>query len=234
MSIKAIVFDLDDTLYKEVEYVFSGFKAIDHCLENQFNIIGFYPNAVELFKQGEREFIFDKVFSKMDLKFDKKFILSLVDIYRSHKPAIRLLEDASWILEKLFGKVQLGLITDGSYVSQTQKIMALGIGEFFDSIILSDKYGREYWKPSQIPYEEARLQLQCEHHECVYVGDNIKKDFITAKKLGWRTIHILRDEGIYSKLTIEPNYHAHYQINKLTEIAHINELKHLFKQTIVR
>jgi putative hydrolase of the HAD superfamily len=228
MSIKAIVFDLDDTLYKEEEYVFSGFKAIDHWLGNQFNIIGFLPYAVELFKQGERELIFDKVLSKMNLKFDKKLILSLVNIYRSHKPDIQLLEDASWVLEKLFGKVQLGLITDGYYVSQTQKIKALDISNIFDSIILSDKYGRESWKPSPIPYEEARLQLQCEHYQCVYVGDNIKKDFITAKKLGWKTIHVHRDEGIYSKLTMDPHYHAHYQINNLIDLTHLNELKHLF------
>lgn len=234
MSIKAVVFDMDDTLYKEEEYVLSGFRAIDQWVQNHFNSIGFYDYAVELFKKGEREFIFDKGLSKMNLIYDKRLILSLVNIYRNHKPDIRLLEDASWVLENLFRKVKLGLITDGYHVSQIQKIRALGLDTLFDSIILSDKYGRDNWKPSKLPYEEARLQLQCEHHECVYIGDNIKKDFVTAKKLGWRTIHILRDEGIYSTETMEPGHHAHYQIKDLTELIYIPELKQLFKQTIVR
>lgn len=233
MSIKAVVFDMDDTLYKEEEYVLSGFKAIDQWVQNHFNSMGFYNYAIELFKKGEREFIFDKVLAKMNLIYDKKLILSLVNIYRNHKPDIRLLEDASWVL-KNFSKVKLGLITDGYYVSQMQKIKALSLESLFDSIILSDKYGRDNWKPSEIPYEEARVQLQCEHHECVYIGDNIKKDFVTAKKLGWRTIHIVRNEGIYSEETMELDYHAHYQIKSLTELIHITELKQLFKQAIVR
>ena len=233
MSIKAVVFDMDDTLYKEEEYILSGLEAIDHWVQNHFNSIGFYNYAIELFKKGERKFIFDKVLAKMNLIYDKRLILNLVNIYRNHKPDIKLLEDASWVLEN-FSEVKLGLITDGYYVSQMQKIKALSLESMFDSIILSDKYGRDNWKPSKLPYEKARLQLQCEHHECVYIGDNIKKDFITAKKLGWRTIHVLRNEGIYSAETMELDYHAHYQIKDLTELIYISELRQLFKQNIVR
>lgn len=228
MLIKAVVFDMDDTLFMEEDYIHSGFKVIDKWVKNHFGTPGFYNLAFCFFANGERELIFNKVLSKMNLNFDDEVIQHMVNIYRSHVPEISLLNDASWILDKLYKKVKLGLISDGFYNSQIQKVKALNLNTRFDSIILSDKYGRDRWKPSSVPFEEARMELKCEHHECVYVGDNIKKDFIMAKKLGWTTIQVIRNHGIYSNIKMEPAYQAHYQISNLTELKYLKELKNFF------
>ena len=61
-------------------------------------------------------------------------------------------------------------------------------------------------------------QLEVEFNEMIYIGDNLSKDFITAKKLGMTTIHIHRDEGIYKDLTVDGNYQAHHQVTSLEQI----------------
>ncbi|MEH7549366.1 HAD family hydrolase [Neobacillus vireti] len=228
MKINAIVFDLDDTLYKESDYVFSGFRSVDKWLRDFYEIRGFYSIATRLFNEGVRKNIFNKTLENLNFKFNENIIKSMVNIYRTHDPKIKLLEDANWAMGNLQNSVKLGLISDGYLITQQKKINALNINGIFDSIILTDSYGRKNWKPSPIPYIKAVEQLSCSHVECLYIGDNITKDFITAKKLGWKTVHIRRVEGIYFNTHGSQDYHAHYEIKDLRELPNISEFRHLF------
>ncbi|WP_212936819.1 HAD family hydrolase [Bacillus hominis] len=231
MVIKAIVFDMDDTLYKEKDYVVSGFKAVDDWIKENYKKIGFYNIAIQLFDSGERKFVFNKTLEKLNIDYDEKLISNLIEQYRSHTPDIQLLEEADWVLNNLINNVKIGLISDGYLVAQERKVNALKLKERFHSIILTDKLGREYWKPSQIPYEKISKELQVPHQQCVYIGDNLSKDFITAKKLNWITIHINREDGIYRNLIVEQDYKAHYTINNLRRLPDIPVLKHMFLGT---
>jgi putative hydrolase of the HAD superfamily len=69
--------------------------------------------------------------------------------------------------------------------------------------------------------------------EVVYIGDNPNKDFVTAKKLGWLTVHINRTNGIYSFSNVSPEFQAHYKIQDLHELTKIPQLKHLFNYQTV-
>lgn len=228
MTIKAIIFDMDDTLYPERDYIYSGLKVLDQWVEDKFQVEGFFPLAIQFLKLGERKLIFNKTLEKMKVDFDKSTIENMVNVFRDHKPSIHLSEEARWVLNNVNDTVKLGLITDGYLNTQQKKIEALKIKEYFQSIVISDQYGRENWKPSPIPYIQSSMELCCENNECLYIGDNVKKDFITAKKLGWTTVHIYRNSGIYSTIKMESEYNAHYQISNLRELNSIEELKHLF------
>ncbi|HIE6633433.1 TPA: HAD family hydrolase, partial [Bacillus luti] len=57
------------------------------------------------------------------------------------------------------------------------------------------------------------------------------KDFITAKKLNWITVHINREDGIYRNLIVEQDYKAHYTIDNLRRLPDIPVLKHMFLNT---
>jgi putative hydrolase of the HAD superfamily len=230
MTIKAVIFDMDDTLFSESEYVKSGLHAVDHWVLKKFNILGFYENATHLFENGHRKLIFNKTLEILNIASHESYINEMLNIYRSHSPKIQLLEDAEWVLNNLENSVKLGVITDGYEVVQNKKVEALKLRERFHSIVISDFYGRVNWKPSTIPYQVVSKELQCLHQECCYIGDNMSKDFISAKKLGWKTVHIKRDCGIYSNIEKGPEYKAHYQITDLRELAFIDELKHLFNK----
>jgi putative hydrolase of the HAD superfamily len=228
MAINAMVFDMDDTLYEEKEYVRSGLKAIDLWMKKEFQISGFYEEAADLFHSGEKRFIFNKTLEKLNIEFDDTLIKKMLDYYRSHEPDIHLLDDAKWILENLKDMVKIGLISDGYLVAQVKKVNALKLQEKCHSVILTDKWGKEHWKPSHVPYEQASRELQLPHDQCVYIGDNVNKDFIAAKRLGWTTIHIDRKDGLYSGIVVEQEYRAHYTIGDLRNLSDIPILKHMF------
>lgn len=230
MVIKAIVFDMDDTLYKEKDYVVSGLKAVDKWFIEKYKRIGFYRTAVQLFHQGERKFIFNRTLEKLNISYDEQLISSMLKRYRSHEPNIKLLEEAEWVLDNLAHTVKIGLISDGYFATQEQKVKALHLNERFHSIILTDQFGKEHWKPSRVPYEEMSKELRVSHRQCVYVGDNLKKDFITAKKLNWITVHISRKDGLYHDFIAEEDYRAHYRIDNLKELSNISVLRHMFLQ----
>ncbi|MGG5794585.1 HAD family hydrolase [Bacillus nitratireducens] len=231
MVIKAIVFDMDDTLYKEKDYVVSGFKAVDEWIKANHKKTEFYNIAIRLFNLGERKLVFNKTLEKLNIDYDEKLISNLIEQYRVHKPDIQLLEEADWVLNNLINTVKIGLISDGYLVAQERKINALKLEERVHSIILTDKLGKECWKPSEIPYEKISKELQVSHQQCVYIGDNLSKDFITAKKLKWLTVHINREDGIYRNLIVEQAYKAHYTIDNLRRLPDIPVLKHMFLDT---
>ncbi|QDQ01319.1 HAD family hydrolase [Lysinibacillus fusiformis] len=222
--IKAIVFDMDDTLYPEWKYVFSGFQAVNDYLEKK-SVFGFYETAIQLFERGKRGKIFNDTLDILKVTYRKEDIQQLIEIYRNHNPAIQLFTDAQEVLEQLHKKIPLGLISDGYLDAQRNKVKALKINQFFKKIILTDELGRDKWKPSPESYQLMRQYFNVQHKELVYVGDNTSKDFVTANKLGWTTIQIIRDSGEYKNGDISPEFEAQLKINSLIEIIDIINIK---------
>ncbi|MEM5598044.1 HAD hydrolase-like protein [Niallia circulans] len=54
--------------------------------------------------------------------------------------------------------------------------------------------------------------------DCVYIGDNPNKDFVTAKKLGLHTIRIVREIGDHMQTKLDQGYEADKKIYSLMEI----------------
>ena len=225
MTIKAILFDLDDTLYEEKLFVKSGFKEVAKFIEDKFKINkkDFYKILVNIFNEGVRGNIFNLALERMNIIFDEDIIASMVKIYRDHNPKIKLAEDVESLLIKLKKVYSLGIITDGYFEVQKKKVQALKLEELFDIIIYTDRYGREFWKPNVFGYKLALKNLEVSPEETVYIGDNPYKDFIGAKETGITTVRILKPEQEYSKVRLDKEYEADYEIRELHEI--INVLK---------
>lgn len=217
---EVLVFDLDDTLYPEHQYVKSGFRAVGEWLEEELGLSGFQALAVDLFENGERGNIFNQVLAALHIPCTQDLIDQLISVYRSHEPAIRLYDDAAWALRK-YENHSLGLITDGYLESQQNKVAALGLEEKFETIVFSDELGRENWKPSRVPYERVMAVIGEKGKRFTYIGDNPTKDFVTARLLGWRTIMISREQGEYSSAEIAEGYEADFSITQLYELEQI-------------
>lgn len=218
--IKAVVFDLDDTLISEHEYIRSGFNVVAQALSAKYQLLqeNVFLKLMNLFQESPKN-VFNRILDFYQIDYTIEDIKELIAIYRHHLPNISLYEDAKFILNKLSEKdLKLGIITDGYQMTQRNKLSSLGIDAYFDSIIVTDEIGREFWKPHARPYELIKEQLGVEFNEIIYIGDNISKDFVTAKKLGIKTIHIKRDEGVYIDLKYDEDYQADYQINSLEQV----------------
>lgn len=224
--IKAVVFDLDDTLISEKEYIQSGFKIISQKISKEYNLNNqyVYRLLIDLFNENAKN-VFNRLLDKLNIKYNDKYIKELIHEYRGHMPQISLYEDAKNILEYLYNTdLKLGIITDGYAITQRSKLKVLCIEKNFDCVVVTDELGREYWKPHRKPYDIVKEQLGLEYEEMVYVGDNITKDFVTANKLGMTTVFISRKEGVYFNIQKEDEYKAKYSISDLKELVKVLNL----------
>ena len=217
--IKAVVFDLDDTLISEMQYIMSGFYHVAKNIKKEFSINeDVFQLLCEEFNINSKN-VFNRVLEKLDLEYSEDNIKRLIYEYRNHCPNIALYEDAQCVLDILKSRgFRLGLITDGYRETQNKKIEVLNIKEIFNSIIVTDELGEEYWKPHKLPYIKSSEELSVDFNEMLYVGDNINKDFIIAKELGINTLQIVKEEGIYHKVQADLNYQADFKIYSLLEI----------------
>jgi putative hydrolase of the HAD superfamily len=216
--LRALVFDLDDTLYPEHEFVLSGFRAVDAWLRLHRGWSGFQESATDAFASGARGNIFDLALRELGFPANSQLVSEMVRTYREHRPSLTLHPDARRALNHFRGSLKLGIITDGYLQTQQNKVAALGLDREFDTVICSDQWGREHWKPSPFPYQKLMEALACTGNECLYVGDNPAKDFVTARQLGWRTIQICRPGGEYSAVPVPAGHAADHQIRSLDEL----------------
>lgn len=216
--IRALVFDLDDTLYPEREFVLSGFAAVDAWLRNDQGITGFLEGASAEFDRGMRGDIFNRALRGLGRPEDPQLIRQMVEVYRDHPPQIRLFPDAEWALDYFARICPLALITDGYLQVQQRKVAALVLAPRLAAVVYSDTFGRAGWKPSPLPYEQIIRELKCAPSECAYVGDNSAKDFVTARRLHWLTIRVRRPGGEHFAVQLDRDHEADREISNLREL----------------
>lgn len=217
--IKAVVFDLDDTLISEKEYIKSSFVHVSQIIKRDFLIESDVISDIMYEFSIDSKKVFNRVLKKLGLNDDINYIKKLVYEYRNHIPNIRLYDDAEYTLSLLKKSgFKLGIITDGYKEVQKNKIEVLNIKSIFDSIIITDEIGREYWKPHKLPYIKSSDELGVKFEEMVYVGDNVNKDFVTANSLGILTIQVQRENGVYCNVKSKPQYDAKIKVNSLEEL----------------
>lgn len=223
MSIKALLFDLDDTLYDEKQFVKGGFTKVAEFIEDKIKIDKdlFYKILIEIYNEGIRGNIFNLALEKVNIVYDENIIRTMVKIYHEHNPKIKLDKGIRSLLIKLRGIYSLGIITDGYFEVQKKKVQALKLEELFDSIIYTDEYGKEYWKPRVYGYKLALKKFKVLPEEAVYIGDNPHKDFIGAKKAGIVTVRITQPGGEYRNIRLDEEHEADYEIRELQEIIDI-------------
>ncbi|MGN2369748.1 HAD family hydrolase [Clostridium cagae] len=215
--IKAVIFDLDDTLYNERDFVIGGFKEICKYLSEKYGLEydELLYKIIEILECHGRGKIFNIICQQYNIDEN---IEILVDIYRNSKLKLNLYDDSRCILNKLKGNYKLGIITDGMAKVQWNKIEALNIKSYFNKIIVTDDFGREYWKPHIFSYEEMLRSFKCLPKEVIYVGDNPHKDFIGARELGIKTVRIIRENGDHMKTKVDKRFESDYVINNLEDL----------------
>ncbi|HNT02582.1 MAG TPA: HAD family hydrolase [Bacillota bacterium] len=222
---KALVFDLDDTLYNEADFVNGAFMEVAQYLSKKHCIFSheLYHAMLKLLQEKGRGRIFNDICDLYNLDED---INNLIKIYRNAVPPISLYEDAEYFLKYCQGKYKTGLITDGLYYVQRNKIRLLGIEKYFDSIIVTDEHGEGFCKPDIKPYLKMAENLGVALDSMIYVGDNPRKDFCGARQLGVYTVRIIRPAGDHMGLRLGSDYEADREITNMYELkAVIDTLK---------
>lgn len=191
----AVAFDLDDTLFREWDYVRSGYSAVAKLIADA---TGADAAKLAAMMMRHRPLGFEAVLSYIKgMPGAEMFTVdSMIEAYRSHEPVIDLRPDARNTLEALArAGADLLLITDGSTRHQRAKIKALGIADLFEpgAIIISEESGGD--KTTMVPWKLAADIYGKPGTRFFYVGDNLRKDFLLPAQNGWTTIMLRDTEG---------------------------------------
>ena len=219
--IACLVFDIDDTLYLERDYVRSGFRAVGEWIRENQGVESFFEEAWKEFESGRRREIFNAALLKFGIVPSHELIQALLSVYRSHNPEITLLPDSEECLRRVAGKAFIGIISDGAVVGQQMKVARLGLPARCDHIILTESLGVEYSKPHPRAFMEMQKLANCAPEACVYVADNPVKDFVSPRKLGWRTIRVRRPTGIHCGLGCSEDSRPEAEMEDLTELPDV-------------
>lgn len=196
MPDRVYVFDLDDTLYLERDYVRSGFAHIGHVARERYGVDGVGDHAWSLFELGVRGDTFDRLIARFSLPGEA--VRVLIDEYRDHEPEILLQPDAQSFLHHLpDDAIGTGVITDGHAAGQWRKLRALELEGVLENIVVTGDHGRDWTKPSENAFRLIQSRFDRPGVEFVYFGDNPAKDFDAPRNLGWRTVRVRRPLGLH-------------------------------------
>jgi putative hydrolase of the HAD superfamily len=224
-DIQAVIFDLDDTLYPEKTYTFSGYRAVAAAYAQH---LGHTAKTVArmqaLFDSPDRNRVFNVILEEANLKNNEITVTKMVETFRDHTPTIVPFPDAERALKLTRKKHKTGIISDGFLMAQSRKVEALDLRRRVDEVILTDELGpdREFWKPHTRAFEEMAARLNVPNENCIYISDNAAKDFIATNQLGWKSAHILRPGAVYADRTPPKNGQPTITAQSLDELFFSN------------
>lgn len=185
-----IIFDLDDTLYEELSFVRSGFKAAADYLSPILNQTRKQIEASLMEElKIQRDHVFDRLLAKRGVT-GRKIIQNCVRVYRGHEPSLELFPEARACLRRLHD-YPLYIVTDGNNLVQRKKYLALGLPLLVKRCFFTYAHGLHRSKPSPYCFEKICSLEKAHPSSVVYVADNPHKDFVGIRPLGFKTIRVL-------------------------------------------
>jgi putative hydrolase of the HAD superfamily len=199
--LRAVLFDLDDTLYAEHAFVDGSFQAVGAFLAP---VLGSPADELAarlwaLHARDGRGRLFDALLEEHGIHDDPDLVLACLLVYRTHRPRLEPFPGVAETLAALAAAgVLLGVVSDGNAGVQRRKLAGLGpLAGLFDVVVMTDELGARFAKPSPVPFRVACRILGVPAASAVYVGNDPRKDFRGARAAGLFTIRMgrLPDEG---------------------------------------
>jgi putative hydrolase of the HAD superfamily len=188
--IKAVLFDLDDTLLDREASVLYFIEHQYERLQHLFNGVPqdrFVRRFVELDNHGyvTKDIVYQQIESEFGLTGVWQELLadymSQFDDYCINLPGMEEMLQTLQAQNR-----QLGIITNGPSPFQEQKIKAMGVVPYFPAILVSMAEGVR--KPEAEIFRRALKRLGVESHQAIFVGDNPEADIAGAQAFGMKAI----------------------------------------------
>ncbi len=184
---RALLFDLDDTLYPLEHFVRSGFGAVAGLVEQRWGVGRTAALDTLLAASATapgREL--QVLVARHGLADD--VVPSLIDVIRAHVPDLRLPALTASVLGALRSGWRLAIVTNGRPDIQRRKVDALGLERLVDVVILAAEHGSGAGKPEPAPFLAACDRLGVPPTHAVFVGDDPDCDIAGAHGVGMKTI----------------------------------------------
>ena len=207
------VFDLDDTLYAERDYVQSALAYVGAEVKRLYGIGGFTSLLLSLSAQRHPDPI-AQAWSQWALPDTE--LSAMILAMRAHVPLISLSEGAKTVLGHLRQRSRsYAIITDGRSTTQRAKIAALACTDAV-LVSISEEVGLSKLDPARFAAVADAFPVG----QFCYIGDNPAKDFYAPRQLGWKTIMLNhRGQGVHAQqFPSDPSYHPDHIVSDLAEI----------------
>lgn len=218
MASHGVLFDLDDTLYDELSFVHGAMAEVAKFLAP---IVGGDADGVcgqlliELARSGRGQ-VFDAVVAELGLP--DRLVPTLVYVYRSARPPIKLFGDARPLLDRLSQqRISTGVLTDGNGMVQSAKVHLLGLHSLLDVVVFTDAIGRGAPKPDPLGFEIACDLFGMPPERVTYVANDLRKDYAGPRKLGMHSIHVARGQ-IGDSSGLEPWQRPNAVVERLVDV----------------
>jgi putative hydrolase of the HAD superfamily len=203
--IRAVLFDLDDTLYEQRTWLAGAWRAVARAAARQ----GADENAVHAAlvavaaEGSDRGRIIDRALATIGA--DAVHVPVLVDAFRTYAGEVSPFAGVRAGLATLRSRVPIGLVSDGDPSIQRAKLAALGLADAFDAVVWSDELaGRAARKPHWLPFARALELLGTDPATTVFVGDRPEKDGVGAHRAGMRYVRVLTGEYCDARDLVTP------------------------------
>lgn len=191
--IKAVFFDLDDTLYDT-----SGFaKLARRAAINVMIDAGLPLSSDEAYR------MLKGIISEKGSNYDKHFNVLTKRVFGEEKPLLIALgmityHNVKFALLRLFPETMstliylkskgyhLGVISNGVTIKQWEKLIRLGLHHFFDEVVTSQEAGVE--KPDERIFQLALDRMGCKAEKSVMIGNKFSDDISGAINIGMSAI----------------------------------------------
>lgn len=211
-AIKAVCFDLDDTLYDYEQYAKAGLRSAADRLESRTGQHYHEELLSMYFEEGITGGTFDQLLDRHDLP--GHLTGELVEAYHSSTEPLSPYEDTEPTLSKLSETVQIGLLTDGR--GGHSKLRRLGIEAYFDAVLVTPTIG--YSKREPEVFDAILSDLWVSAENAVYVGDDPRFDFRIPNEFGMTTVRLRRGRQA-DREPETPDAVADIEIDRLDELG---------------
>ncbi len=219
--IKAVIFDLDNTL---VDFMSMKRQAIAAAINSMIDAgLRLSPEEVQaridaIYSERGIEFqnVFDQLLYDLFQKVDYKILSAGIIAYRSAREAALVpYPHVNMTLVQLIKRgLKLAVISDAPAREAWLRLCYLNFHHLFDHVVTFDDTGER--KPSPLPFRRALDLLQVQAREALMVGDWAERDIVGAAQLGNTTVFARYGDAFG---TVET--HADYEINDVSELLQV-------------
>ncbi|MGB3341684.1 MAG: TIGR02253 family HAD-type hydrolase [bacterium] len=219
--IKAVIFDLDNTLVDFIAMKHAAIRAaivamIDAGLKMSENAAE--KKIYEIYDEEgiEDQKVFDKFLQKELGQIDYRIhAAGIIGYRRAREAALVLYPHVQLALMELVKRgLKLAVVTDAPRLQAWLRLCQLNLHHFFDVVITYEDTKKR--KPDPEPFEKALETLKVNCPETIMVGDWVERDIVGAKLLGMKSVF-----ARYGDRFDTTNSGADYEIDDILELLDI-------------
>lgn len=205
-DVRAVLFDLDDTLFDHRHSCRSGLAAVQQDFQRlqEIPLDDLERDYMNLLEELHAKVLQGVIapeearaerFRRLFLQTGKEVSPATAEVWaqsyqKAYRAARRPVPGAIPLLRRLEPMAKVAIVSNNLVEEQREKLRCCGLHQFIDCLVVSEEVGAV--KPEPAIFEEVLNRLRCGAQEAVMVGDSWIEDISSAHGVGIRPVWLNR------------------------------------------